>query len=285
MITLALAAATLAVWLYLICCRGRFWLLRDRLPPPPAASPARSITVVIPARNEAESIGDTVSSLLRQSHNGELHLIVVDDGSSDGTADVAAQAAATLDAATHLTVLRGSALPSGWSGKLWAMSQGVEAAARFNSDYLLFTDADIHHQPSAVAALVAQAERSQSDLTSCMVELRARSFAERALVPAFVFFFFMLYPPAWIARSDRRTAGAAGGCMLMRPGALRAIGGLASIRSELIDDCALARAVKRSGGRVWLGLTRQSFSTRPYGSFGAVGRMISRTAFNQLRHS
>ena len=165
------------------------------------------------------------------------------------------------------------------------MSQGVEAAAQFDPDYLLFTDADIHHQPSAVAALVAQAEQSQCDLTSCMVELRAKSFAERALVPAFVFFFFMLYPPAWIARSDRRTAAAAGGCMLMRPRALDAIGGLASIRSELIDDCALARAVKRSGGRVWLGLTRQSFSTRPYGSFAAVGRMISRTAFNQLRHS
>jgi len=161
----------------------------------------------------------------------------------------------------------------------------VEAAARFRSDYLLFTDADIHHRPLAVAALVAKAEQSQVDLTSCMVELRTTSFAERALIPAFVFFFFMLYPPAWIARSDRRTAGAAGGCMLMRPRALEALGGLASIRSELIDDCALARAVKSTGGRVWLGLTRQSFSTRPYGSFGAVGRMISRTAFNQLRHS
>jgi hopene-associated glycosyltransferase HpnB len=182
-------------------------------------------------------------------------------------------------------VLRGAALPAGWSGKLWAMSQGVKAAARFDSDYLLFTDADIHHEPSAVAALVAKAEQSQSDLTSCMVELRAKSLAERALVPAFVFFFFMLYPPAWIARPDRRTAGAAGGCMLMRPRALQAIGGLANIRSELIDDCALARAVKKIGGRVWLGLTRQSFSTRPYGSFAAIGHMISRTAFNQLRHS
>ena len=285
MITLALAAAPLGVWLYLLCCRGRFWRLREYLSLPPLHIPARSIAVIVPARDEADSIGDTVDSLLRQSYRGDLRVIVIDDGSSDGTAAVAAQAATALGAGTRLTVLRGAPLPAGWSGKLWAMSQGVEAAALFRSDYLLFTDADIHHQPSAVAALVAQAEQSQSDLTSCMVELRAKSFAERALVPAFVFFFFMLYPPAWIARSDRRTAAAAGGCLLMRPRALDAIGGLASIRSELIDDCALARAVKRSGGRVWLGLTRQSFSTRPYGSFAAVGRMISRTAFNQLRHS
>ena len=285
MITLALAAAPLGVWLYLLCCRGRFWRLREYLSLPPLHTPARSIAVIVPARDEADSIGDTVDSLLRQSYRGDLRVIVIDDGSSDGTAAVAAQAATALGAGTRLTVLRGAPLPAGWSGKLWAMSQGVEAAALFRSDYLLFTDADIHHQPSAVAALVAQAERSQSDLTSCMVELRAKSFAERALVPAFVFFFFLLYPPAWIARSDRRTAAAAGGCLLMRPRALDATGGLASIRSELIDDCALARAVKRSGGRVWLGLTRQSFSTRPYGSFAAVGRVISRTAFNQLRHS
>ena len=285
MILLALAAAPVAVWLYLLCCRGQFWRLREYLPAAPSDVPARSIAVIIPARDEAGSIGDAVRSLLQQSYRGELHVIVVDDGSSDGTAEVAAQAAAMVGVTAQLTVLRGAPLAPGWSGKLWAMSQGVEAAAQFNSDYLLFTDADIHHEPSAVAALLAKAEQARSDLASCMVELRAKSFAERVLVPAFVFFFFMLYPPAWIGRSDRRTARAAGGCMLMRPRALVAIGGLASIRSELIDDCALARAVKSTGGRVWLGLTRLSVSTRPYGSFASVGRMISRTAFNQLRHS
>ncbi len=284
MILLALAALPVAVWLYLLCCRGQFWRL-EYLSPAPLDTPARSIAVIVPARDEAESIGDTVGSLLLQSHRGDLHIVVIDDGSSDGTAEVARQAATAVGAAARLTLLRGAPLAPGWSGKLWAMSQGVDAAAQLDPDYLLFTDADIHHEPTAVAALVAKAEQSQSDLTSCMVELRAKSFAERALVPAFVFFFFMLYPPAWIARSDRHTAGAAGGCMLIRPRALDAAGGLASIRSELIDDCALARAVKRSGGRVWLGLTRHSVSTRPYGSFAAVGRMISRTAFNQLRHS
>jgi hopene-associated glycosyltransferase HpnB len=247
--------------------------------------PERSIAVIIPARDEAELIGDTVEALLRQSYRGPLHIVLVDDGSSDGTAEVATRAAEHSQAAARLTVLRGAALPSGWSGKLWAMSQGVAATAALNPDYLLFTDADIHHEPAAVAALVAHAEKSHSDLTSCMVELRVETLAERALVPAFVFFFLMLYPPAWIARPDLRPAAAAGGCMLMRPRVLAALGGLQAVRGELIDDCALARATKASGGRIWLGLTRLSRSTRAYGSFAAVGRMVSRTAFNQLRHS
>jgi hopene-associated glycosyltransferase HpnB len=282
----ALAGATLVVWLYLLFCRGRFWRLREQLAAAlTVVNPERSIVVVVPARDEAALVGDTIEALLLQTYSGPLHVILIDDGSSDGTAEIARRAASQLRAAARLTVLRGAALPPGWSGKLWAMSQGVEAAAALNPDYLLFTDADIHHEPAAVAALVAQAERSQFDLTSCMVELRVETLAERALVPAFVFFFFMLYPPAWIARRSARTAAAAGGCMLMRPRALVALGGLAAIRGELIDDCALARATKASGGRVWLGLTRLSRSTRPYGSFGAVGRMISRTAFNQLRHS
>ena len=209
----------------------------------------------------------------------------IDDGSTDGTAEAAIRAAADIGAAARLTVLRGAPLAAGWSGKLWAMSQGVEAAAGRNADYLLLTDADIHHEPDAIAALVARAEAAHCDLVSCMVELRVLTLAERALVPAFVFFFFLLYPPDWIASPRHRTAGAAGGCMLLRPQALASIGGLASIRSELIDDCALARAIKTAGGHIWLGLTRSARSTRPYGSFGAVGRMISRTAFNQLRHS
>jgi hopene-associated glycosyltransferase HpnB len=284
-ITHALAAAPLAVWLYLLWCRGNFWRLRQQLAAPPAEPASRSIAVIIPARDEAALIGDCVRSLLQQNYRGRIDLIAVDDGSLDGTAEVARRAAAGIGAETRLEVLRGAALPGGWSGKLWAMSQGVEAASALQADYLLFTDADIHHEPDSVAALVAKAEASQCDLVSCMVELRARTLAERALLPAFVFFFFMLYPPEWIASRRKPTAGAAGGCMLMRPRALAAIGGLAAIRTELIDDCALARATKSAGGAVWLGLTRSAHSTRPYGSFAAIGHMISRTAFNQLRHS
>jgi hopene-associated glycosyltransferase HpnB len=281
----ALAAAPLLIWLYLLWCRGHFWRLTQRLSTPPAGLPPRRIAVIIPARDEAALIGDAVRSLLQQNFPGQIQVIAVDDGSSDGTAQAAIQAAADIGAAARLTVLHGAALAPGWSGKLWAMSQGVDAAAGLNADYLLLTDADIHHEPDAVAALVAKAEATQCDLVSCMVELRVRTIAERALVPAFVFFFFMLYPPDWIASRRHRTAGAAGGCMLLRPQALTAIGGLARIRSALIDDCALARAVKATGGRIWLGLTHSARSTRPYGSFAAVGRMISRTAFNQLRHS
>jgi len=281
----ALAAAPLAIWLYLLFGRGRFWRLTQRLPAPPARIPDKRIIAIIPARDEADLIGDTVRALLQQRAFSPLELIVIDDGSSDGTREAAQRAAAALGASARLTVLPGQALPSGWSGKVWAMAQGVEAAAAQAADYLLFTDADIHHDPEAVAALVAQAEATRCDLVSCMVELRAETFAERALVPAFVFFFFMLYPPEWIGARRARTAGAAGGCMLVRPSALAAAGGLAAIRSELIDDCALARSIKSTGGSLWLGLTRFSHSTRPYESFAAVGHMISRTAFNQLRHS
>ena len=281
----ALAAAPLLIWLYLLWCRGGFWRLSQRLPAPHAEVPHARVAVIIPARDEAALIGDSIRSLLQQSYRGQIDVIAVDDGSTDGTAEVAIRAAVEIGAAARLTVLRGAPLPAGWSGKLWAMSQGVEAASGLNADYLLLTDADIHHEPDAVAALVAKAETAHCNLVSCMVELRAQTVAERALVPAFVFFFFMLYPPDWIASRGSRTAAAAGGCMLMRPRALAAIGGLASIRSALIDDCALARATKAAGGDIWLGLTRSARSTRPYGSFAAVGRMISRTAFNQLHHS
>lgn len=285
MTTPALAAATLLIWLYLLLFRGRFWRLKSRLPDLHAPIPPRTVAVVIPARDEADLIGDTIEGLLTQRFPGRLQVILVDDASTDGTAAAAARAAASLNASAQLTIVPGRPLPRGWSGKVWAMAQGAEASDALAPDYLLFTDADIHHDPGAVSALVALAESDDWDLVSCMVELRARTLAERALVPAFVFFFFMLYPPAWIASPRARTAGAAGGCMLMRPRALAALGGLAAIRSELIDDCALARAAKRAGSRIWLGLTRQSRSTRPYGSFGAVERMISRTAFNQLGHS
>jgi hopene-associated glycosyltransferase HpnB len=176
-------------------------------------------------------------------------------------------------------------LPPGWTGKLWAISEGLQSAAPFHADFYLLTDADIVHAPDNLAGLVARAEASGLDLVSYMVKLRCRTFAERALIPAFVFFFFMLYPPAWIARRDRKTAGAAGGCILIRSSALERIDGVTSIRGELIDDCALAREVKRTGGGVWLGVTSATCSIRDYQTFGDAGHMIARTAFTQLRYS
>ena len=259
----------------------------------------RTVVVVIPARNEADVIGRAVTSLLRQTSKiptlspkpGEedgapgvsLHIFVVDDNSTDNTADIARQAAGSNP--DRVTVISGRPLPPGWSGKLWAVQQGVEQALAFRPDYLLLTDADIEHASDNVGAMIEIAEGGGYDLASYMVKLHCRSLAEKLLIPAFVFFFFMLYPPDWIRDPRRKTAGAAGGCILIRTEALERIGGIAAIRGEVIDDCALARAVKRTGGRVWLGVSADTHSVRPYESFGEIEKMIARTAFNQLRHS
>ena len=244
----------------------------------PAAAP--SVVAVVPARNEAETVRRAVASLAAQRYPGAFHIVLVDDASTDGTAEAAHGAASPA----ILTVIRGRPLPPGWSGKLWAVDQGVREAARFAPDYLLLTDADIEHPPGNLAALAARAESGPFDLVSYMATLGCRTLAERALVPAFVFFFFMLYPPAWVADPRRATAGAAGGCMLVKRAALERIGGLAAIRGELIDDCALARAMKAGGGWVWLGLSAATHSLRGYAGFAEIGGMISRTAFTQLNY-
>lgn len=232
------------------------------------------VTAVIPARNEEAVVGRALTSLSRQEFAGDFEIVVVDDDSEDATAEVALR---------YATVIRGAPLPEGWTGKVWALSQGIAHSGA--PDYLLLTDADIVHAPRNLASLVARAEREGYDLVSYMAELRCQSLPERALIPAFVFFFFLLYPPAWIRSPRRAAAGAAGGCILIRRKMLDRIGGIAAIRRELIDDCALARAVKHADGRVWLGLSRSVESIREYGTFGEVARMISRTAFTQLRHS
>ncbi len=278
----------LAVWISLAFFRGRFWSVRRHLLPsmPLAADLSKTaIAVIIPARNEAASIGLTVTSLLAQRYPGPVHIFVVDDESTDRTADFARQAAASVNAGDRLTVLQAGPRPAGWTGKMWAVSQGIAQATIDSPAYLLLTDADIDHHPDNLTQLTSWATRGRYALTSLMVKLHCHTPVERLLIPAFVYFFFMLYPPAWIRRARSRTAGAAGGCMLIAPAALSAAGGIAAIRGEIIDDCALARAVKRSGGSVWLGLTAQTHSHRIYESFGEVERMISRTAFNQLRHS
>jgi len=277
------AAATLAVWLYLLLFRGGFWREFNTSADQRAAAseqPPR-VVAVVPARNEAPVVARAIASLAAQEYRGYFHIVLVDDDSSDGTAEVARTAAP----ADRLTVVRAEPLPTGWTGKLWALAEGIRHAATFSPGYYLFTDADIVHPRDNVAALTGRAQAEGYDLVSNMATLECRTPAERALVPAFVFFFFLLYPPAWIRKTDRATAGAAGGCMLVRQSALERIGGLSTIRGSLIDDCALARAVKRNGGRVWLGLSAGTRSIRSYGGFAEIGRMISRSAFAQLGYS
>jgi hopene-associated glycosyltransferase HpnB len=264
-----ISALACLIWIFLVFVRKGFWIVREPRDWPVSAARPR-VAAVIPARDEAAVIGRAVNSLLRSDY--PLDVFVVDDHSTDGTAE-----AAGVDA--RLTILAADDLPPGWSGKLWAVSQGVAAAESHAPDYFLLTDADIEHAADNLGRLVARAETGGFDMVSLMVKLRCKSFAEKALIPAFVFFFFKLYPPG------PDTKGAAGGCILIRRTALERIGGIAKIRGELIDDCALAREVKRTGGRVWLGVTQNTRSIRDYGSFADVERMISRTAFTQLNYS
>src|SRR5580700_10353127 len=282
-----IASMVLAIWLYLLLGRGLFWLGRERDDGTAAGQgPWPSVMAIIPARDEAECVGDMVASLLRQDYPGAFRVILVDDQSRDGTAQVARDAAAALGAADRLTVISGRSLPAGWTGKLWAQSQGVEAAeaAPQPPDYILFTDADIVYVPYELRKLVARARAGGTVLTSLMAKLRCESFAERMFVPAFIFFFQMLYPFAWANNPRSSIAAAAGGCMLVRREALRAAGGMASIRNALIDDCALAKRLK-AHGPIWIGLTDGVRSVRAYPAVEDIRKMVSRTAYAQLRYS
>ncbi len=281
-----LACLSLLTWVVLTFFRGAFWqvgrfngdLASNRQP-----ESWPRVAVVVPARNEAGTIGRCVESLVRQDYAGELQIIVVDDHSEDGTGQLAQVAAQS--AGGSLTVVQAEKLQPGWTGKLWALQQGVSTAESKRPAYFWFTDADIEHAPDTLRRLVQRAESQRLDLTSLMVLLQAKTIPERLLIPAFLYFFLMLYPPQWIAETKSKTAGAAGGCILLRREALERIGGFSAIRSEVIDDCALARAVKRSGGAIWMGLTRKSVSLRAYTSFGEIRDLIARTAFTQLKYS
>lgn len=270
----------LAVWLVLVFARDGFWLTRERdtraLPPLPVRWP--SVVAVVPARDEAEVIARSIGSLIAQDYAGEFRVVLVDDNSSDGTAGIARAAAGESD---RLTVLDGAPLAPGWTGKLWAVHQGIAAAGA--PDYLWLTDADIAHAPDTLATLVTRAVGEDRVLVTLMARLRCESLAERALIPAFVWFFAMLYPFAAVNRATG-IGGAAGGCMLARREALEAAGGIAAVRNALIDDCAFGAMMKRQG-RVWLGLTDRSVSIRRYETWGSVGAMIARSAYAQLRYS
>jgi hopene-associated glycosyltransferase HpnB len=279
------AALPLAIWIYLFLARGNFWQLReDDIYLQPLANWPR-VAVIVPARNEAENIAETVRSLSAQEYPGEFSIIIVDDHSEDGTAALAQKAANESGASQRVKIHSAASLAPGWTGKLWALNEGVQVASELKPDFLWFTDADIEHAPDTLRRLVYRAEKDSLDLASLMVLLQAETFPERLLIPPFLYFFLMLYPPRWISDPNASTAGAAGGCILLRRNVLAPIGGIASIRGEVIDDCALARAVKKNGGRIWMGLTRASFSLRGYGTFPEIRNMIARTAFTQLHYS
>jgi hopene-associated glycosyltransferase HpnB len=282
---IAAGVLSLLIWAYLVFARGGFWRIRPAEPAPDGTPNPVRIAVIIPARNEADVVGLAIRSLLRQIGGNTLHIFLVDDASTDGTAHAARTAAIAEGHVQNLTIVQGSDLPPGWSGKLWAMQQGIEQAAKTVPDFFLFTDADIAHAPDSVVTLVSIAQAGQYDMASFMVTLHCQSVAEKLLIPAFVYFFFKLYPPAWIANPRRSEAGAAGGCILIRPTALEKAGGIAAIRQEVIDDCSLAARVKGTGGHLWLGASAATRSIRPYEGFSGIGRMISRSAFSQLRHS
>ncbi len=281
----AAGVLSLLIWAYLVLARGGFWRIYPADPVSAGNMHPVQIAVIIPARDEADVVGRAVRSLLQQTGAHRIHIFLVDDASMDGTAQAARAAAVAEGQPQNLTVVPGSPLPRGWSGKLWAMQQGIEQAGKTAPDFFLFTDADIEHAPDSLATLVSIAQAGRYDMASFMVELHCQSVAEKLLIPAFVYFFFKLYPPAWISNPRRSEAGAAGGCILIRPAALENAGGLQAIRQEVIDDCSLAARVKGNGGRLWLGASATTRSIRPYQGFSGIGRMISRSAFNQLRHS
>ena len=305
-----LTTAAAAAWLYLLVLHGGYWRTSHRLPPE-AHGQLPSVTVVIPARNEAEMLPACLPSLLRQDYSGRLRVIVVDDDSSDGTATVAAglqsaapdppaaglHAAGLHGAGLHAAGLHGAGLhgaeltviatrptPPGWAGKVWAMAEGVRAAGP-EAEYILFTDADIAYAPGTVARLAGCAAAGDFAMVSQMALLRTASRWEKVLIPAFVYFFAQLYPFARISRPRARTAAAAGGCMLVRADALAAAGGLSRISGARIDDVALGKLLKRAGGRCWLGLTTDVTSERPYGRLADIWNMVARSAYTQLHYS
>jgi len=270
----------LAIWLYLLLARWGFWLLRERdtLPvAPPAVWP--SVVAVVPARNEADVIQRSLASLLAQDYPGEFKIVLVDDQSDDGTGDLAR--AMNKD---RLTILTGGARPPGWTGKLWTMRQGADHAAQSAPEFLWFTDADIAHAPDNLRNLVARAEERSRVLVSLMARLSCRTAAEHFLIPAFVFFFDMLFPFGAANDPKSPVAAAAGGCMLARRKALEAAGGIDAIRHNIIDDCALARVMKKQGP-IWLGLTDRAVSLRPYERLADIRKMVARSAYAQLGYS
>lgn len=295
-ILLSLVLLSLLVWIYLLGFRGKFWLADQRLDKDNNnLSNYPSVCAIVPARNEADLLPTTLKSLLNQDYLGEFSIILIDDQSNDETGKIAQEVAETSNLSHRLTVISGQPLPSGWTGKLWAMEQGIAQAQKKLPlpDYFLLTDADIVHDQFNLKELVIKAEQNNLALVSLMVLLRCKSFWERVLIPAFVFFFQKLYPFPWANNPDHKMAAAAGGCILISRQILEKIGGIQILRNALIDDCSLAAAVKSylqqdSESRIksiWLGLTNSTYSLRPYPSLKSLWDLVARTAFTQLNYS
>jgi hopene-associated glycosyltransferase HpnB len=274
-----------AIWVYLILFRDWFWLPTVRLPPPERPPEWPSVAVIVPARNEAGLLGRTLPTLRAQDYPGPASIFLVDDSSDDGTGDLA-RAIAGAGPGLPVVVVGGAERPAGWAGKTWALQQGVTAAlGPADPEWILFTDADIAHPPDSIRALVSHGVSARYDLVSLMARLRSEASWERLIVPAFVYFFSQLYPFRRVNRPGSRTAAAAGGCLLVRTRALARAGGVAAISAAVIDDVALGRAVKRSGGSTWLGYAETVSSIRPYPRLADLWDMVARSAYTQLRHS
>lgn len=296
---LGLMLLSLTIWLGLLCFWGQFWRTDQQLEVTETQLESLPVVcAVVPARNEAELIPTSLRSLLLQDYPGSLNVFLVDDRSTDRTANFAEGVAHAVGKPQQLHIISGESLPPGWSGKLWAVEQGINSASKFAPDYFLLTDADIEHDPGNLRRLVAKAVQEDLDMVSVMVRLRCESFWEKLLIPAFVFFFQKLYPFRWVNNPNNPTAAAAGGSILIAREALERIGGIQVIRQALIDDCALAKAVKKSGGqgdrennpmlsqgRIWLGLSSLTRSLRPYDSLATIWDMVARSAYTQLNYS
>ncbi|MFF0447572.1 glycosyltransferase [Streptomyces sp. NPDC004609] len=282
------AVGSLLAWGWLLLGQGFFWRTDQRLPPrvtaPGAPDSWPDVVVVVPARDEAAVLPDSLPSLLAQDYPGHAGIVLVDDGSTDGTADVA-RALSERYGGLPLTVVSPGEPGPGWTGKLWALRHGMALARSRGPAYLLLTDADIAHDPDSLRTLVAAARDHRLDLVSQMARLRVAGGWERLVVPAFVYFFSQLYPFRWVNRPGARTAAAAGGCVLLSMEAADRAGLPDSIRQAVIDDVSLARAVKRSGGRIWLGLAERVDSVRPYPRLADLWGMVSRSAYAQLLYS
>ncbi|MDB9455527.1 glycosyltransferase [Dolichospermum circinale CS-534/05] len=286
-IVLTLTLLSLITWLFLLLFWGQFWRVNHQLESNKSVikNTLPTVCVVVPARNEANVIPISLRSLLLQDYTGNFTIFLVDDQSSDGTANFAQGVAYAVDKTDKLQIVSSESLPKDWTGKLWAMAQGVEKASELTPDYFLLTDADIEHDLSNLRRLVTKAESQDLDLVSIMVRLRCQSFWEKLLIPAFVFFFQKLYPFSWVNNPKKTTAAAAGGCILIHREALNRIGGLQIIRQALIDDCSLAKAVKSNHGKIWLGLSTSTISLRPYDSLKTIWDMVARSAYTQLNYS
>ncbi|OIJ93856.1 glycosyl transferase family 2 [Streptomyces sp. MUSC 14] len=279
-----ITAVSLAAWCWLLLCQGFFWRTDVRLPPRRDPDAWPSVCVVVPARDEAAVLSASLPSLLAQDYPGRAEVFLVDDGSTDGTGELARELS-RRHGGLPLTVGSPGEPPAGWTGKLWAVRHGIGLARARDPEYLLLTDADIAHAPDSLRALVAAAGAGGFDVVSQMARLRVESLWERLVVPAFVYFFAQLYPFRRIGRRGSRTAAAAGGCVLLRADMAERARIPDAIRHAVIDDVALARAVKGVGGHVWLGLAERVDSVRPYPRLHDLWRMVSRSAYAQLRHN